>query len=200
MTRLWHRGEPLDAVIERFTVGRDPELDQRLLAYDLLGSAAHATMLAEIGVLPAEELPALLAELRAMLDELQRGALTIDPADEDGHTTIENRLTQRLGDLGRRIHTGRSRNDQVIAMLRLWARERVLDQGVALVELVELLCELAEAHRQTPVAGYSHTRQAMPSTFGLLFGATAEGLLDDLACLQTGFDHVDRSPLGSASG
>jgi len=200
VSRLWDRGEPLDQRVERFTVGRDPELDLQLLPYDALASMAHAMMLARIGVLEADELEPLRRELLSIATEARAGQFTIERAQEDGHTAIENRLTERLGDSGRRIHTGRSRNDQVIGALRLWARERILQQMAELLMVVGGLLDLAERHAEAALPGYSHTRQAMPTTAGHLFAAHAESLLDDLAWLLTAYRHVDRSPLGSASG
>jgi argininosuccinate lyase len=200
MSRLWDRGGAIDEAITRFTVGRDPELDLRLLPHDALASAAHATMLGEIGVLKAEEVEALVGELAAIARDTREGRMAIAREDEDGHTAIENRLTAKLGDAGRRIHTGRSRNDQVIAALRLWGREMVLSQLGALLDAAERLLALAEEHREVAVAGYTHTRQAMPSTMGFLFAAHAEALLDAVPWLRTAYDHVNRSPLGSASG
>jgi argininosuccinate lyase len=199
-TRLWDKGEPLDARVARFTVGRDPELDGQLIAYDALASAAHATMLRKIGVLGAEELSGLLRELASCAAEARRGEFGVAADEEDGHTALENRLTARLGDAGRRVHTGRSRNDQVIAALRLWARERLVELTGRLLDLVQQLLSLAEAQRETTMPGYTHTRQAMPSTLGHFFAAHAEGLLDALPWIRTAFAHVDRSPLGSASG
>ncbi len=200
MSRLWDRGTSLDGAIERFTVGRDPELDLCLVAHDALASMAHATMLQSIGILSGEELEGLRRELKAVAEEAQSGRFEISLAAEDGHTALENRLTERLGDAGRRIHTGRSRNDQVIAALRLWAREALLEQSGALLAVVSKLFELAEEHRETSFPGYTHTRQAMPSTLGFLFAAYASNLLDGDPWLRTAFEHVDRSPLGSASG
>lgn len=200
MSRLWDRGTALDAVVERFTVGRDPELDSALLPYDALASYAHAAMLARIGVLREQDLGALRTELRAIAEDAKGGAFTIQISDEDGHTAIENRLTERLGDVGRRIHTGRSRNDQVIAATRLYAREALLEAEQRLLVLAERLLALAEEHRETTAAGYTHTRQAMPSTLGQLFAAHAEAMLDALPWVQRAFEHVNRSPLGSASG
>ena len=200
MTRLWDRGSTLDATIERFTVGRDPELDRELVAYDALASFAHATMLARIGVLDEALLPALKRELAAIVSEARAGRFFIARSDEDGHTAIENRLTERLGETGKRIHTGRSRNDQVIAALRLYGREALVAVVSALSEVVDRLLVLAEAHRETTFPGYTHTRQAMPSTLGQLFAAHAEGLLDADPWLRVAYAHLDRSPLGSASG
>jgi len=200
MSRLWDRGSALDQRIERFTVGRDPELDLRLVPFDALASAAHATMLKSIEVLGEDELASLLEELRQVAIEARDGTFVIAPEDEDGHTALENRLTARLGDAGRRIHTGRSRNDQVIGALRLWAREAIVEQASELLELVKTLLEIAHEQRETSLPGYTHTRQAMPSTLGFLFAAHASNLLDNLPWLRTAFRHADRSPLGSASG
>jgi argininosuccinate lyase len=200
LSRLWDKGGPLDDAVARLTVGNDPVLDSRLLRHDALASAAHATMLAEIGVLSAVELTGLRAELRTLAAEAATGAFAIDPADEEGHTAIENRLTARLGDAGRRIHTGRSRNDQVIAALRLWGREALLDMTEQLLAVVESLTALAAAHAATSVPGYSHTRQAMTTTLGHFFAAYADNLLDHLPWIETAWRHLDRSPLGSASG
>ncbi|MCB1054788.1 MAG: argininosuccinate lyase [Acidobacteria bacterium] len=200
MSRLWDRGQSVDERIVAFTVGRDPELDRRLVACDALASAAHATMLESIGVLGEDELSGLLRELAAAARDAREGRFEITVEDEDGHTALENRLTRRLGDAGRRIHTGRSRNDQVIAAVRVWTREILVDQLEALLTLVGRLLDLAEEHRETSLPGYTHTRQAMPSTLGFLFAAYAENLLDDVPWLETAFRHADRSPLGSASG
>lgn len=198
--RVWDKGDRLDAVIERFTVGRDPELDLRLLAFDALGSAAHAKMLASVGLLDSMEIDPILSELRVIVDEARAGRFVIQREEEDCHTAIENRLTQRLGDPGRRIHAGRSRNDQIIAALRLYAREALIELSLKLFVVTTALCDLAERHKDVCLPGYSHTRQAMPSTLGLFFGAFAEGLVDDFPWIETAFNHVNRSPLGSASG
>jgi len=198
--RLWDKGEPLDERVRRFTVGRDPELDLRLVPFDCLGSAAHAVMLEEIGVLTREEREGLVRELAAIAEDARAGRFVIPPELEDGHTAIESRLTERLGDAGRKIHTGRSRNDQVIAALRLFAREELLTQWALVLETAESLLDLADEHREVAVPGYTHTRQAMTSTMGHLFHAHAEGLLDAVPWLETAFSHADRSPLGSASG
>ncbi|MDX1630265.1 MAG: argininosuccinate lyase [Thermoanaerobaculia bacterium] len=200
MTSLWDKGEPFSETVRRFTVGRDPELDRILLPYDALASLAHGIMLAEIGILEREELPGLRTELRAVAEEAREGTFEIPPADEDGHTALENRLTERLGETGKRIHTGRSRNDQVIAALRLYGREAVLRLSGEVDAVVSSLLDLADAHREVTVPGYTHTRQGMPSTLGFLFAAHAEGLLDGLSWLARAFRHLDRSPLGSASG
>ena len=198
--KLWDKGEPLDQQIERFTVGRDPEIDLALVPYDALASAAHASMLAEIGVLAQETVAGLNAELRKIAEEARRNTFKISRTEEDCHTAIENRLTSVLGEAGARIHTGRSRNDQVIAALRLYGREMVVHFAGALLSLTERLIQVAEEHQDVAVAGYSHTRQAMPSTMGHFFLAHAEGLLDAVPWIRTAFNHLNRSPLGSASG
>ena len=200
MSRLWDRGEPLEATIARFTVGRDPQLDLRLIAYDALGSMAHATMLVDLDILTSQELSALKLELTRVVVEARHGEFVISLEDEDGHTALENRLTQKLGDTGRRIHTGRSRNDQVISTLRLFGREAILEIQQELLATVTRLVQLAEEHREVSLPGYTHTRQAMPSTLGLLFSAYAENLLDSLPWLAAAYNHLNRSPLGSASG
>jgi argininosuccinate lyase len=187
-------------LVERFTIGRDPELDRSLIAYDALASAAHAAMLCQIGVLTRDDLAALRDALREVAEQAKAGSFVIPFEDEDGHTALENHLTRSLGDLGRRIHTGRSRNDQVIAALRLYGRDRVLDLAEATVDLAHTLMALAEAHRDVVMPGYTHTRQAMASTVGFLFAAHAEGVVDNLSWLEQGYRHLNRSPLGSASG
>ena len=146
MTRLWDRGEPLDAVVARLTVGRDPELDLHLVAHDALASAAHATMLAEIGILEANELGQLTEELRAIVADARAGSFVIEPEQEDCHTAIENRLTESKGDAGRKIHTGRSRNDQVIAALKLWGREALLQQTDESLTTIRALLRQAADH------------------------------------------------------
>ncbi len=198
--RLWDRGEPLDAAVARLTVGRDPELDLRLALYDAVASAAHAAMLEKIGILSTEELAALERELAAIAEEARAGRFAIEPAEEDCHTAIENRLTERLGEPGLKIHTGRSRNDQVIAALRLWGREKIVELASGVVAVAERLLDLAEEHREVSVPGSTHTRQAMPTTLGHFFAAWAENLIDDLPWLERAFEHTNRSPLGSASG
>ncbi len=200
MSRLWDKGEPLDRVVERFTVGRDPELDLRLARHDALASAAHARMLHSIGVITEADLAAVLGGLSRIAADARAGEFSIALSQEDCHTAIENRLTEELGEVGKRIHTGRSRNDQVIAAVRLFGREAVLQLAEGLCVVAGALTDLAHRHRETSVPGYTHTRQAMPSTLGLLLGAHAETLADGLPWLQTAYDHLNRCPLGSASG
>ena len=184
----------------RLTVGRDPELDLRLVPWDCLASTAWAEMLAGIGVLDEAECAGLSEELRAIATDARAGSFVIELEQEDGHTAIENRLRQKLGEAGDKIHTGRSRNDQVLAALRLWGRATLLDQVEGLLAVAGRLLELAESHRETGMPGYTHTRQAMATTLGHHLAAWADNLLDGLPWLRTAFDHLDRSPLGAGSG
>ncbi len=184
----------------RLTVGRDPELDLRLVPWDCQASTAWAEMLAGIGVLDDDECAALGRELAAIAAEARAGSFVIELEQEDGHTAIENRLRQRLGEAGEKIHTGRSRNDQVLAALRLWGRAAVLDQLDALTTVIGRLLELAEAHRETSMPGYTHTRQAMATTLGHHLAAWADNLLDCVPWLEAAYAHLDRSPLGAGSG
>ncbi len=200
MTRLWDKGSALDAAVLRLTTDRDPELDIHLVPSDCLGSAAHAWMLESIGILTETERIGIEQELSVIAAEAVAGEFVISREQEDGHTAIENRLTERLGDAGGKIHTGRSRNDQVIVALRLWGREKTLEQLEALLETVQRLLALADQHSGTSFPGHTHTRQAMPTTLGHHFGAWGGNLLDNVPWLQAAFRHTNRSPSGSASG
>ena len=200
MTRLWEKGDEVDAAVLRLTVGRDPEFDLHLVDADCRASAAHAKMLRQIGILSADECARICGELNRTAADARQSRFTIDPDDEDGHTAIENRLTDRLGEAGRKIHTGRSRNDQVIAALRIWGRNGVLDQVEGVLAVAHRLLALAEEHDDVTVPGYTHTRQAMPTTLGHHFAAWASNLLDNLPWLERSFAHLNRSPLGSAAG
>lgn len=198
--RLWSETARPDPRVERVTVGDDPRLDVDLVAFDALGSVAHAVMLSEIGLLTQDECQQLRTGLWRIAEDAKAGTFTIDVAQEDCHTAIEQRLTAEFGDAGRRIHTGRSRNDQVLAALRLWAREQLIELGERVLELVEALRARADEFGDVSLPGYTHTRQAMPATLGFYLAAHAESLLDDLRWLETAFRHVNRSPLGSAAG
>lgn len=198
---LWGApGVDLDEAVLSFTVGDDPSWDMELLPYDCLASAAHATMLGRIGVLAPPELEAVLAALGEAYDLARAGELSISVAQEDGHTALEQFLTECTGEAGLKIHTGRSRNDQVIAALRLLVRERLLELAHSVEELVALLGQQARAHRDTLMPGYTHTRQAMPSTVGHLLGSVAEGLVSDLDAMAVPLAMSQRGALGSASG
>lgn len=200
MSRLWEKGLALDQVVHRFTVGSDPQMDLRLLPYDCLGSLAHAIMLMSIDLLSVEELQSVQAGLKQILGAHEAGQVAIDPADEDGHTWIEKSLTASVGEAGKKIHTGRSRNDQVIVTLRLFAREALLHLAEQISNLAQTLLERAAEGYEVPMPGYTHMRQAMPSSFGHLFSAYAESLIQDLELLEGALRFVNRSPLGSASG
>ncbi|MDY7230584.1 argininosuccinate lyase [Hyalangium rubrum] len=198
--RLWAKGLPLDAAIHRFTVGEDPVVDLALVPHDALGSAAHARMLARVGLLPESDMRALVLALRTLHDEARAGTFTIRPEQEDGHTALEAALVGLVGEAGRRIHLARSRNDQVQLALRLLMREQVLGLGARAVELTEAFLDFAQAHVNTPMPGYTHMRRAMPSTFGMWGAAFAEGLLEELESLRGLWARLDRCPLGSAAG
>ena len=197
--KLWDKNEPLDALIEQFTVGDDYQLDGALVAADCVASMAHATMLAAIEVVTPEQLAELRAVLLEALELAQRGAFTIERADEDGHTALERFLTQRTA-AGARVHTGRSRNDQVMAALRLYGREALTELQRSVLDLAEALLAFAARYERTAMPGRTHTQVAMPSTVGLWAAAFAEELLDDLVLLATCYRLTNRSPLGSAAG
>ncbi|MBR3513980.1 MAG: argininosuccinate lyase [Bacteroidaceae bacterium] len=199
-TKLWEKNFSMTEEIERFTVGRDRELDLLLAESDVLGSMAHITMLESIGLLTADELQALLAELRQILATARAGQFVIEEGVEDVHSQVELMLTRRLGDMGKKIHSGRSRNDQVLLDLKLWTR-RQLRQVVQMVQtLFTELVRQSERYREVLMPGYTHLQVAMPSSFGLWFGAHAESLCDDMLFLQAAYRMVNRNPLGSAAG
>ncbi len=199
MSKLWDKGTPLDALIERFEIGDDATYDNQLIEPDVLGSLTHAEMLTRIGVLSQAELDGLRRELREVLRLYRAGEFSMEPGDEDVHTKIENHLTVRLGDAGKKIHTARSRNDQVLLDLRLYAKRRILEVEIALLECAaELVC-FARQHEWLPMPGYTHMQRAMLSSVGTWAGAFAEMLLDDLKLLETAYEVNDWSPLGSAA-
>ena len=199
--RLWETAAtPVDATILAFTTGDDPRLDLELVPFDCLASAAHAEMLASIGLLSAADLAALKAALREAYARASEGRFEIRPDQEDGHTALEELLTARCGEAGRRIHAGRSRNDQVIAAVRLLVRERLLGVADAALELADALALRAHELQHVPMPGFTHTRRAMPSTAGHLLGAAAEGLLRDLEALEPALRMASRGALGSAAG
>ncbi len=199
-TKLWEKNVQVNEAIEKFTVGRDRELDVYLAKYDVLGSMAHITMLETIGLLTSAELRSLLDELKQIYAQAERDEFVIEEGVEDVHSQVELMLTRRLGDVGKKIHSGRSRNDQVLVDLKLYTRDRIR----ALVEHVDILFRelIAQSNRykQVLMPGYTHLQVAMPSSFGLWFGAYAEGLTDDLLLLQAAYKITNRNPLGSAAG
>lgn len=199
MGKIWKKDYELDELVERFTVGEDYLLDRRLVAADCLAGMAHARMLSSIGVLTKEEASALERELAAIIKDHDAGRFIVERSDEDCHTAIENRLTARIGESGKKIHTGRSRNDQVIAALRIYTRAVLLDLADAIVDLVSEIGDFAELHREVPMPGRTHMQPAMPSSVGLWAASFAEELLDDGELLWSAYLLNDQSPLGSAA-
>lgn len=199
MAKLWEKSHGVDAVVEAFTTGRDYLLDRELLVADALGSIAHARMLGHVGLLGTDEVSTLTAELRKILRAAERRSFPIKREDEDGHTAIENALVAELGDLGKRIHTGRSRNDQVLTALRVYGRSRLLSIMQGILRLAGVLMDLAETYKDQPLPGRTHMQPAMPASLGLWFGAFAEELLDDAGLIRQAAELCDRSPLGSAA-
>lgn len=199
MAKLWEKTYSMHDLMAAFTVGEDPALDARLVNADCVASMAHAAMLRKIGILSGAEQEALQAELSRIIERNGRGEFAISGSDEDVHTAIENHLVAALGDAGKRIHTGRSRNDQVLAALRLWTRGFLFAFHGAGLALVGRLLDLAEAHGRTPMPGRTHMQTAMPSSVGLWASAFAEELLDDLSLSRNAFTLLDCSPLGSAA-
>lgn len=198
--KLWEKNFQMNAEIERFTIGKDREMDLYLAPYDVLGSMAHTTMLQTIGLLTADELEVILAELRHIYAEIQEGHFEIEEGIEDVHSQIELMLTRRLGDIGKKIHSGRSRNDQVLVDLRLFTRHQLRLLVDDVVQLFKELQTQSEQYKDILMPGYTHLQVAMPSSFGLWFGAYAESLVDDMLFLQAAFRMTNRNPLGSAAG
>ncbi len=198
--KLWEKNVSMTDEIERFTVGRDRELDMYLAESDVLGSLAHTTMLESIGLLTADELTALHREMRNILRDIRAGRFEIEEGVEDVHSEVELLLTRRLGDVGKKIHSGRSRNDQVLVDLKLWTRRQLREVVTLVTELFRELQRQSEAYQDVLMPGYTHLQVAMPSSFGLWFGAYAESLADDMLFLQAAYKLVNRNPLGSAAG
>ncbi len=197
---LWQKNTLPTTEIERFTVGRDRELDAYLAESDVMGSMAHITMLESIGLLTADELSVLLAELRHILKDIRAGEFHIEEGVEDVHSEVELLLTLRLGDVGKKIHSGRSRNDQVLVDLKLWTRRQLREVVTLTKTLFDELQAQSERYKGILMPGYTHLQVAMPSSFGLWFGAYAESLTDDMLFLQAAYKMVNRNPLGSAAG
>lgn len=199
-TKLWEKNVQLNKEIERFTVGRDRELDVFLAKYDVLGSMAHITMLESIGLLAADELKILLEELREIYKLADEGKLVIEEGIEDVHSQVELMLTRKLGVVGKKIHSGRSRNDQVLVDLKLYARSEIRTIAEAANSLFNELQKQSEKYKNVLMPGYTHMQVAMPSSFGLWFGAYAESLADDMQLLLAAYRVTNRNPLGSAAG
>ena len=198
--KLWEKNSSVNSEIERFTVGRDRELDLLLARYDILGSLAHSAMLQSIGMLTADEKENLHRELRDIYSTVEAGEFIIEEGIEDVHSQVELMLTERLGDTGKKIHSGRSRNDQVLVDLKLFTRHELQEICTAVKELFDSLIEQSEKHKDVLMPGYTHLQVAMPSSFGLWFGAYAESLTDDMLFLQAAYKMCNRNPLGSAAG
>ena len=198
--KLWDKGFEIDGRIERFTVGKDRELDLMLAPFDVLGTMAHVRMLESRGLLSPEELSLLLPELQAIYRSAEEGNFVIEEGIEDVHSQVEFLLTQKLGDVGKKVHSGRSRNDQVLVDIKLFIRDRMIRTVGKTVTLFRTLQRRSEEGKDVLMPGYTHFQVAMPSSFGLWFGAYAESLVNDLSVLRGAWDVVDRNPLGSAAG
>ena len=198
--KLWEKNFEVNKEIERFTVGKDREMDLYLAKYDVLGSMAHITMLESIGLIEKEELEKLLAELKNIYAICERGEFKIDDDVEDVHSQVELMLTQKLGDMGKKIHSGRSRNDQVLVDLKLFTRHELKEVVDHVKILFDELLQKSNQYKEVLMPGYTHLQIAMPSSFGLWFGAYAESLVDDMLFLQAAYKMTNRNPLGSAAG
>ena len=198
--KLWEKNFEINKEIERFTVGRDREMDLYLAKYDVLGSMAHITMLESIGLLEKEELTPLLAELKNIYHQAESGEFVIEDDVEDVHSQVEMLLTRKLGDMGKKIHSGRSRNDQVLVDLKLFTRHELMEIAGEVKILFDELIQKSNQYKDVLMPGYTHLQIAMPSSFGLWFGAYAESLCDDMLFLQAAYKMTNRNPLGSAAG
>ena len=198
--KLWEKNVQVDHEVDIFTVGKDREMDIYLAKYDVLGSMAHITMLESIGLLTKEELNVLLAELRNIYAVADRGEFIIEEGIEDVHSQVELMLTRRLGDMGKKIHSGRSRNDQVLLDLKLFTRSQIQELVELVSGLFDVLISQSNRYKDVLLPGYTHLQVAMPSSFGLWFGAYAESLVDDLQLMQAAYRICNRNPLGSAAG
>ena len=200
MSTLWSKGTQATELVDAFTVGNDRVLDLRLAKYDVLGSKAHIKMLESIGLLTSEELETLTEGLDLILGEIENGDFVLEADVEDIHSQVELLLTRRLGDIGKKIHSGRSRNDQVLVDLKLFLKDEVLKLREEVLALFSTLQKLSEEHKNILLPGYTHGQVAMPSSFGLWFGAYAEALADDMYMLRGAYNVTDQNPLGSAAG
>ncbi|MGB5323234.1 argininosuccinate lyase [Lutimonas sp.] len=198
--KLWDKGFSTDKKIDLFTVGNDRELDLVLAKYDVIGSMAHARMLHKIGLLTATEIGQVEKELAHITSLIEKGEFVIEEEFEDVHSKVEYLLTEKLGDTGKKIHTARSRNDQVLVDVHLYLREEVKDIRAMIMEFFNLLLELSDTYKDVLLPGYTHFQVAMPSSFGMWFSAYAESLIDDMYMLNAAYRIVDQNPLGSAAG
>lgn len=198
--KLWQKDKEVSGSVEQFTVGKDRELDQFLAEADVLGSLAHTRMLASIGLMDAEDLDVVQAELKSIYREILQGQFKIEEGVEDVHSQVELLLTKRIGEAGKKIHSGRSRNDQVLVDLKLFFRSEIKNLVGNATSLFELLIDLSEEHQDKLLPGYTHLQIAMPSSFGLWFGAYAESLVDDMELMLAAWKVCNKNPLGSAAG
>jgi argininosuccinate lyase len=200
MSKIWQKSVTVNQLVENFTVGRDTEFDSQMAAFDVLGSLAHTQMLESIGLMSSDDLALVQRELKAIYADIEKGDFTIEPGVEDVHSQVEMLLTRRIGDAGKKIHSGRSRNDQVLVDLKLFFRSE-LQQVVEETEILfRQLIELSEKYKDVLLPGYTHLQVAMPSSFGLWFGAYAESLTDDLEMMLAAYKITNKNPLGSAAG
>jgi len=200
MSKLWQKNSKVAEAVESFTIGNDQAMDLYLAPFDVLGSIAHTTMLSEVGLLTAEEQLQLKKALIEIYENIEKGEFTLEEGVEDIHSQVEIILTQKLGDIGKKIHSARSRNDQVLVDLKLFLRAEIIALSKSVQSLFELLQAKSEAHKNDLLPGYTHLQLAMPSSFGLWLGAYAESLVDDMTMLQAAFTVVNKNPLGSAAG
>lgn len=198
--KLWEKNIQVDKTVERFTVGQDREMDLYLAKYDVLGSMAHITMLESIGLLTSEELTSLLVALKRIYQLTEEGSFVIEEGVEDVHSQVELMLTREQGDIGKKIHSGRSRNDQVLVDLKLFTRAQLQEIVLLASDLFDVLIAQSNRYKSVLMPGYTHLQIAMPSSFGLWFGAYAESLVDDLQLMQAAYKITNRNPLGSAAG
>jgi len=200
MSKLWQKNGKVAASVEQFTIGNDPSMDMYLAAHDVLGSIAHATMLSEVGLLTPLELVAIKKELVEIYNSIQKGNFELSPGVEDIHSQVEMMLTEKLGDIGKKIHSARSRNDQVLVDIKLFLRAELISIAKEVDSFFKVLQVKSEAHKNDLLPGYTHLQLAMPSSFGLWLGAYAESLVDDMTILQAALQVVNKNPLGSAAG
>ena len=200
MSKLWQKNNKVLDLVEKFTIGNDQAMDMYLASYDVLGSIAHTTMLAEVGLLTAAEQASIKKVLVAIYEKIQAGNFSLDPGVEDIHSQVEILLTASLGDAGKKIHSARSRNDQVLVDIKLFLRAELMNLTASVQSLFKTLQAKSEAHKNVLLPGYTHLQLAMPSSFGLWLGAYAESLVDDITLLQAAYKVVNKNPLGSAAG
>src|SRR4051812_18812837 len=200
MSKLWQKTTNVNELVENFTVGRDREFDEQMAAFDVLGSLAHTRMLQSISLMDVSDLKLVQQELKSIYKDIQAGKFSIGEGVEDVHSQVELLLTQRIGDAGKKIHSGRSRNDQVLVDLKLFFRSQLQEVVEETKTLFDQLIDLSEKHKNVLLPGYTHLQVAMPSSFGLWFGAYAESLTDDLEMVLAAYKITNKNPLGSAAG